>query len=100
MKQASSQALTARAIKKELKAKFPKSKISVRSESFSMGDAVNVEYIGHASYETIDALLKKYQYGKFDSMNDIYNMDNQIDHLPQVKYVCLQVTKPEEVTNF
>ena len=80
---------TAKAIRKELKAKFPNIKFSVRSESFSMGNAVNVKYTDGVPREEVEKVLYKYEYGKFNSMEDMYEMDNVREDIPQVKYVTV-----------
>lgn len=85
----------AKNIRRELKAAFPKIKFSVRSESFSMGDAINIRYnadINPEDERTIDGISKKYQYGSFDGMTDSYNYSrNQFnDIFGGSKYVHTQ----------
>lgn len=83
----SSHALAAAAIKKELKAMGIKCKAS--SESYSMGNSVNITvYDQHYSvFKQIEAICDKYQYGNFNGMEDIYEYTNSRDDLPQAKYV-------------
>lgn len=59
-------------IKDMLKAKFPKTKFSVRYDSFAGGDSVNVTYIYGPSYDQVNELVKPYQQGTFNSMTDSY----------------------------
>jgi len=71
----------AKNIRKELKDKFPGVKFSVRSESFSGGDAINVYYpkdFEKENIEFIDNLCRRYQEGTFDGMQDLYEYDNKI----------------------
>lgn len=83
-------ALAAKAIRQELKARIPGVKFRVTSESFSMGNAVNVYWNGEGSTEAeISAVISKYQWGHFDGMSDCYEATNSRDDLPQVKFVQL-----------
>lgn len=83
----SSQAQAASAIRKELKANFPGTKFSVTSESFSMGDAVRISWIDGQTTDMVDSIVKKYQYGSFNGMEDMYENTNNRDDIPQSKYV-------------
>lgn len=87
MKTISSHAAAAKLIRKDLAKAFPSVKFSVRSESFSMGDAVRIEWLDGPIYSTVDELVKKYQYGHFNGMEDMYENSNTIEGLPQVKFV-------------
>lgn len=89
-KQKSPQALAAAAIRKELKANFPKTKFEVRSSSFAGGDAVDIRYTDGPTYTDVNTLVSKYQYGSFDGMTDMYEYDNTNNDLPQAKYVQVQ----------
>lgn len=84
----------AKAIRKELKEKFPHIKFSVRSESFSMGNAVNI-YMSREEIKLygreVHSVVDKYEYGHFDGMIDLYECDNVRDDIPQVKYVMVNV---------
>lgn len=95
-RQLSTAALAAKAIRKELKEKFPGVKFSVRSSNFSMGNSVDISYdvITHgvegdnkAPVKDVWDIASKYQYGHFDGMTDSYEYSNFHDDLPQVKYV-------------
>lgn len=83
----SNQATCASAIKAELKAAFPSIKFSVKSEIFAGGDAVRISYEDGVSTSKIEAIVKKYQYGHFNGMEDIYENSNVNKFLPQVKFV-------------
>jgi len=65
--------LTANIIKKRLTALYPKVKFSVTSDTFSMGDSVDIRWTDGPTSDAVNAITKQYQYGDFDSMNDIYN---------------------------
>ena len=96
-RQLSPAALAAKAIRKELKEKFPGVKFSVRSSNFSMGNSVDVSYDtrahgcpegdGKAPVDKVWAVVGKYQYGHFDGMTDSYEYSNRQDDIPQAKYV-------------
>lgn len=90
-------ALTAKAIRKELKEKFPNVKFRVISETYSMGDSVNVIFTDPTiKHGEVWDLCKKYQYGHFDSMCDMYENDNVIEGLPQVKFVTVRQSRFDE----
>jgi hypothetical protein len=79
----------AKAIKAELKAKYPTRKFSVRSERFSMGNSVNVVCDEEILAQVRD-LIEKYEYGAYDAMQDLaYSVHNP--NLPQAKYVSAYV---------
>lgn len=78
---------TAKAIRQELKAKFPTVKFRVTSESFSMGDAVHISWVDGCKTEQVEKIVSKYQYGHFNGMEDIYESDNRRADIPQVKYI-------------
>lgn len=97
-------AQTAAAIRKEIKAKMPGEKFRVRSENYAGGNSVTL-YIGerikmeneqgHRVYENEAAaiarpIVKKYQEGNFNSMEDIYEYDASRDDIPQVKFVFVE----------
>jgi len=88
-------AAAAKAIRQELKEKIPSVKFKVRSESFSMGNAISVYWNGDekTNSRAISDVISKYQYGHFDGMNDIYESSNNRDDLPQVKFVSLHLTR-------
>ncbi len=87
MKQMTPHTACAKAIRVELKNAFPNVKFSVTSESFSMGNAVRISWTDGVTSDQVNEIVRKYQYGKFDSMTDSYDITNSRDDLPQVKYV-------------
>lgn len=83
----SSAALAAKEIRTILKQKFPNTKFRVKSDNFSMGDSVDVEWTDGPTSEAVDKLIAHYQYGNFNSMEDIYELTNRRDDIPQTKYL-------------
>lgn len=80
-------AMTAKAIRKELKQKFPNIKFSVRSESYAGGDNVSISYDDSVPQNEIEAIVKKYKCGHFDGMTDTYEYSNTRDDIPQARFV-------------
>ena len=80
-------ALCAASIRTELKNNFPTYKFSVTSDNFSGGDSVRISWKDGPTTKQIDSIVNKYQYGHFNGMEDIYEYSNNIEGLPQTKYV-------------
>lgn len=93
----SSHAAAAAAIKTELKTKFPGVKFSVISDSFSMGDSVDVSWENGPTSLEVSGVTSKYQYGHFDGMADMYEYSNSRNDIPQAKYVQTHRTLSEEI---
>ena len=74
----SSHALGAANLKAELTRTFPGVKFSVKSESYSGGDAIRVQWEFGPTTKAVGAISAKYQQGSFDGMTDCYdyNHDN------------------------
>lgn len=66
----SRQALAAKNIRTELKRAFPGQKFSVTSDSFSMGDSVDVRWTDGPTTDEINAIIGKYVNSAFDGMTD------------------------------
>lgn len=93
-----SAAFCAKAVKAELKAKYPNVKFRVTSKNYSGGNSVNVSWMNGPVCEDVEALLSKYEKGSFDGMNDLYSYDNVRDDIPQTKYLfCNRTVSPEIV---
>jgi glyceraldehyde-3-phosphate dehydrogenase/erythrose-4-phosphate dehydrogenase len=90
-------AKAAKLIREELKKAFPGMKFSVTSDNFSMGDAVRISYQDGPKSDKVEAIVKKYQYGNFNGMEDIYEISNSIEGLFQVKFVTISRRASEEV---
>jgi hypothetical protein len=97
MRKLSIYAQTAKAIRTELKEKFPETKFSVTSETFSMGNAVRIGWTDGPTEKAVKEIVDKYQYGHFDGMIDCYEYSNTRDDIPQVKYVTTQRDMSDEV---
>jgi hypothetical protein len=93
----STAALTAQAVRKELKATYPGIKFSVTSETYSGGDSVRVEYTDFIPSNEVNKLLVKYQAGSFDGMQDIYEYTNVNPDIPQTKYLFVTRNMSVEV---
>lgn len=80
-------------LREELSRTWPGVKFTVRSESFSGGDAVNVGWLLGPTYAEVVKVADKYKYGSFDGMDDSYNDDRSAGSaavgkvLGQAKYV-------------
>lgn len=86
----------AQAIKKELVKAFPSVKFSCRYETFSGGDSVDVCWTDWPTSEDVEKYTRKYQYGHFNWMEDIYEYTNSRDDIPQAKWVsCRRDVSPE-----
>lgn len=87
MKQVSTHAATAQAIRNELKKLFPSTKFTVRSNSFAGGDSVSIKWENGPTDDNVERVVGKYQYGHFDGMQDLYEHSNRRKDIPQVKFV-------------
>jgi hypothetical protein len=95
-KRLSGHAATAKAIREELKKAFPKIKFSVKSESFSMGNSVHINWFDGLTTKEVESITNKYQYGHFNGMEDIYENTNSRDDIPQAKYVSCSRSMSDE----
>jgi len=94
----SSHAATAAAIKEELKKAFPNTKFSVKSSSFAGGNDVCVNWDNGQTVKQVEEITRKYQYGSFNGMEDIYEYTNNREDIPQAKYVSENRHISEELT--
>lgn len=87
----SSWAVGARNIKRELKFNFPGRKFSVTSESYSMGNCIDV-YCGSDILKEVIKIIAKYQYGFYNSITDCYEIKRTNFHelFGSAKYVYAQ----------
>src|SRR6185369_17173636 len=79
-------AQVAKLIRADLKKAFPGVKFSVRSECFSMGDAVRVSWVDGPAVAAVEAVADKYQAGDFDGSTDSYSYRSERTAV-SVKYV-------------
>lgn len=61
---------------------------SVRSKSYSMGSSINVDVqdLPPPVYKMLSDYVSQFEYGHFNGMEDIYEISNSRDDIPQVKY--------------
>lgn len=93
----SQQAQVAAIIKKELRAMGIKA--TAKSSSFSMGDSVRVTVtdVPYPKVEEIRGKFSIYEYGSFNAMEDIYEMDNNRADIPQTKYLNIDCNYTDEL---
>lgn len=85
-KQLSEVAQCAAAIRAELKNHFPEIKFSVTSQSFSMGNAVRINWTDGVPESALKDIIGKYKDGDFDGMTDSYDY-RPSNGLPRAKYI-------------
>jgi hypothetical protein len=90
-------ALCAAAVREELKKAFEYCKFSVTSDNFANGNAVRISWTNGPTEAQIDEITSKYQYGHFNGMDDIYEFSNNIEGLPQAKFVSTSRTVSEDL---
>lgn len=85
-------------IKNELKAKFPKVKFSIKSQTYSGGDSLNVRFTATKEtigiYKEVKSIASKYEAGRFDGMTDMYEYTNKTEG-PTVKYLFVDMNTDE-----
>lgn len=92
-------------IKRELAEAFPGIKFSVRSDSFSGGDSVDIGWLDGPTSKEVEAITSKYRRGSFDGMTDCYDYDHSaytaaVDQwLGSARYVHCQRGSSDEVTH-
>lgn len=86
-KQTSSHAAAAKMIRQDLKRHFPATKFRVTTKSYSGGDHVRIRWTDGPKDEQVRSLVSRYEYGSFDGMQDLYELTNWRDDLPQTKYL-------------
>ena len=81
-----------RNIKIELQRAYPGIKWSVRSESYSMGCSIDVRWTDGPTPNQVEEISGKYQQGRFNGMEDIYEYSRNIwvDVFGGAKYVQTQ----------
>ena len=93
----SSHAAAAKAIRAELKAKFPGVEFRVRASSYSMGDEVTTNWTNGPTERRVDEIVNRYEMGRFDGMADCYEYSNRRKDIPQVKFVFTRREYSEEI---
>lgn len=77
----------AKLLRIELKAAFPETKFRIKSESYSMGNSVNIYWTDGPTRDQVREFAAKYEAGHFDGMTDCYNYNREDNGLPHTKYV-------------
>lgn len=79
------------------------SKVSIKSDSFSGGDSIDITYYAPEEIEAINEMRYKLRYGTFDGMTDCYNYDEDkeafiIDNhiMETYKYASIYFEKSDE----
>lgn len=82
----------AKNIRIELKAAFPGVKFSVKTERYTGGTSLNVSWTDGPTTKMVEAIIDKYQWGKFNGMEDIYEYGNRVftDIFGGAKFVFAQ----------
>jgi hypothetical protein len=79
--------LAAKNIRIELANAFPRTKFSVTSKSYSMGDSVSVNWTDGPTTKKVDAIVNKYVAGSFDGMTDSYTYHSGDRRHGTAKYI-------------
>lgn len=72
--------IAAKNIKKELKVNFPDTNFSVKSKSYSGGCSIRVHWTDSIAEKNVYKIIKKYQEGSFNGMEDIYEYNETSFH--------------------
>ena len=67
-------------IREELHRAYPGIKFSVKSQSYSGGDSVDVYWVMGPTEKEVDVIISKYKDGYFDGMQDMHIHDNSVEH--------------------
>ena len=84
-------------IREILKKTFSNTKFQVKSKSYSMGDSINVNWIDGVAKRKVEELICHYKYGSFNGMEDIYEITNGRNDIPQTKYLFINRKISDEV---
>lgn len=79
----------AKNIRAELKAAYPGVKFSVRTERFSMGNAIRVAWTDGPNTAQVETITNKYKAGAFDGYDDCYRYDRSdwTEAFGEAKYI-------------
>jgi hypothetical protein len=91
----------AKNIRIELKRAFPDVKFSVKSDSYSGGNSIDIFWTDGPTTEQVEKITGKYQQGSFDGMTDCYNYEDNLfsDVFGGSKYVMEQRTCSKDAYN-
>lgn len=97
MKQPSTQALAAKAIKQYMKTNDIAGRVTSTSYAGGCSASAYVTDLPPDAYKKLCDFAKQYQYGSFNSMEDIYEYSNSRKDIPQVKYVFVNNLMSDEL---
>lgn len=91
--------IAAKNIRIELNAAFKGVKFSVKSESFSMGNAIRVSWTDGPTDAQVDEITGKYKAGSFDGMTDCYDYEFSYwtEAFGDAKYISTSRTVSDEL---
>lgn len=72
----------AKAMRIELKKKFPGIKFRVTTKKYAGGNSIRVNWVLGPTTAAVEAVINKYQYGTFDGMTDSYTHDETLVSMP------------------
>jgi len=80
-------AQAAKQIKAILKKAYPTVKFSVKSDTYSNGDHVDVSYTDGPTAKEVEGKISQFKLGHFDGMTDCYEYSNSREDIPQTKFL-------------
>lgn len=87
-------------IRKVLKMAFPGINFSVKSENYSGGDSIRVNWENGPTVKQVNRYTKDFEYGSFNGMEDIYEINNRNKNIPQTKYLFLNREMSKNLKDF
>ena len=72
------------------------------SKNYSIGDHVKINVLKGSdnAFKLLKEYSYKFEYGKFDGMNDIYEITNNRDDIPQTKYLFIQDERANQILEY
>lgn len=99
MRELTDAAITAKAIRKELKEIFKTIKFSIRSKTYAGGDHVTIEWTDGPSEKMVRKVANKYEGGTFDPYSDYHGWDSTgiPEGIPGVHFIFYTHNTTEEL---
>lgn len=99
MRELTDAAITAKAIRKELKEIFKTIKFSIRSKTYAGGDNVTIEWTDGPSEKMVRKIADKYEGGTFDPYTDYHGWDSTgiPEGIPGVHFIFYTHNTTEEL---
>jgi len=91
-------AAAAKMIRHDLKRAFPTVTFKVRSDSYSGGCSIDIHWTDGPTTDQVERLTGRYQHGRFDGMQDLYEYSNSRKDIPQADYVHTTRNHSDAVT--